>query len=219
MSEETLSDKLTKKFNKTLIKKRKMPGGMMAQYVEGSSVIKRLNECFGTNWSFEVVKEKIGETQIIVLGRLSVMIDGEHVMKEQWGGSAIAKFKSSGEIINLGNDIKAATTDSLKKCATLFGVALHLYEQDEVLNTFDQILNGSTEPEKKENPQPTKEEKQSLDKPSTMAQHKAINAVLSKKGVTLDALLSFLDVKDIKNILYKDASLIITEKHKFWSHV
>src|SRR2546430_1441283 len=30
-------------------------------------------------------------------------------------------------IISLGDDLKAAATDCLKKCATLFGVGLHLY--------------------------------------------------------------------------------------------
>ena len=35
----------------------------------------------------------------------------------------------AGKIVSLGDDLKAAATDALKKCATLFGVGLHLYEE------------------------------------------------------------------------------------------
>lgn len=35
--------------------------------------------------------------------------------------------RRSNGIISLGDDLKAAATDCLKKCATLFGVGLHLY--------------------------------------------------------------------------------------------
>ena len=30
-------------------------------------------------------------------------------------------------VISLGDDLKAAATDSLKKCATLFGIGVHMY--------------------------------------------------------------------------------------------
>ena len=32
-------------------------------------------------------------------------------------------------MVSLADDLKAATTDALKKCATLFGVGLHLYAE------------------------------------------------------------------------------------------
>jgi hypothetical protein len=35
--------------------------------------------------------------------------------------------KGSGAILSLADDLKAAATDSLKKCATLLGVGLYLY--------------------------------------------------------------------------------------------
>jgi hypothetical protein len=47
--------------------------------------------------------------------------------KTQFGGKDITRAKTSGEIISLADDLKAAATDCLKKCATLFGVGLHLY--------------------------------------------------------------------------------------------
>jgi len=49
------------------------------------------------------------------------------IVKSAFGGSDIKRAKESGEIISLADDLKAAATDSLKKCASLFGVGLHLY--------------------------------------------------------------------------------------------
>jgi hypothetical protein len=39
----------------------------------------------------------------------------------------LTRAKKDNSIISLGDDLKAAATDCLKKCATLFGVGLHLY--------------------------------------------------------------------------------------------
>jgi hypothetical protein len=40
---------------------------------------------------------------------------------------AKANYKTAGEPISLADDFKAAATDSIKKCASLLGVGLHLY--------------------------------------------------------------------------------------------
>ena len=38
--------------------------------------------------------------------------------------------QESGEMVSLTDDSKAATTDAQKKCATMLGIGLHLYNGD-----------------------------------------------------------------------------------------
>jgi hypothetical protein len=61
-------------------------------------------------------------------------LTAENVIKTQFGSSQITRAKETGEIISLADDLKAAATDSLKKCATMLGVGLHLYNGDRSLN-------------------------------------------------------------------------------------
>jgi hypothetical protein len=58
-----------------------------------------------------------------VLGRLTA----EGIVKNQFGSSQITRNKKTGDLVSLGDDLKAAATDALKKAATLLGVGLHLY--------------------------------------------------------------------------------------------
>jgi len=97
-------------------------------YVEGHAVIKRLNDSMDGLWSFEIVNHSINEQQgeVLVLGKLTV----GNVVKMQFGSSQITKARQSGEILSIGDDLKAAATDSLKKCATQIGIGLYLYSKD-----------------------------------------------------------------------------------------
>src|SRR5438552_19042939 len=45
----------------------------------------------------------------------------------QFGVSQLTREKGTGALVSLGDDLKAAATDALKKCATFLGVGLHLY--------------------------------------------------------------------------------------------
>ena len=115
---------LEKPFEPGKIKQRKGRDGLL-DYVEGHTVIARLNEAFEGQWSFEIVRHDILEDrdEILVLGKLSA--DG--VVKMQFGVAQITRDKESKQIVSLGDDVKAAGTDALKKCATFLGVGLHLY--------------------------------------------------------------------------------------------
>jgi hypothetical protein len=50
------------------------------------------------------------------------------VTKAAFGSSRITRDNRSGKAVALGDDLKAATTDALKKAATLLGVGLYLYD-------------------------------------------------------------------------------------------
>lgn len=114
---------LERPFGAEQIKQRQGNFGQVLDYIEGHAVIERLNEAFEGEWTFEVIWHEIREDEVLVKGRL---IAGG-IIKEQYGGSKVSKCKDTGAIISIGDDIKSAATDALKKCATLFGVGLHLY--------------------------------------------------------------------------------------------
>ena len=114
---------LEQPFSPEQIKQRVGNFGQTLDYIPGHSVIQRLNDVFDGQWSFQVESHEILESEVIVLGRLTA----ESVSKTQFGSSTVTRAKSSGDIISLADDLKAASTDSLKKCATMFGVGLHIY--------------------------------------------------------------------------------------------
>lgn len=119
---------LEKPFDPNQIKQREGNFGKMLDYVEGHSIIQRLNDSFEANWSFAILKhEVVKETdEVIVIGELSA----GGIVKTQFGSSRITRVRESGEMISLSDDLKAAATDDLKKAATLLGVGLHLYSSD-----------------------------------------------------------------------------------------
>ena len=122
---------LEQAFSPEEIKQRQGNFGQPLDYVSGYTVIERLNEAFESQWSFEIIQHEIQQDEVIVIGKLTA----EGIVKCQFGSSKITKAKSTDEIISLADDLKSATTDALKKCATLLGVGLHLYADKSVDNT------------------------------------------------------------------------------------
>ena len=105
------------------IKQREGSFGQTLAYVSGHTVIQRLNDAFESAWSFEIVSHEIYKDEVTVIGKLTA----EGIIKSQFGSSRITRARETGESISLADDLKSAATDALKKCATLFGVGLHLY--------------------------------------------------------------------------------------------
>lgn len=114
---------LERPFASDQIKQRHGMNGDVLDYIEGCTVIQRLNECFDAEWIFEIQDHRVYDDEVVVLGKLTL----QGVSKSQFGKSRITRSKKDNSIISLGDDLKAAATDCLKKCATLFGVGLHLY--------------------------------------------------------------------------------------------
>jgi len=132
---------LESEFSPDQIRQRNGNFGKTLDYIEGHSVIQRLNEAFEGSWSFEIISHDILDEEVVVLGKLSA--DG--VLKTQFGSSAITRAKDDGGIVSLADDLKAAATDSLKKCATLLGVGLYLYSSS-------RSVSGDVEITKKNDP-------------------------------------------------------------------
>lgn len=133
---KTPYERLTEKFPEKYLKRRILNGGTkdekVIEYIGGDKVIERLNEVIGVSeWSF-TISDKIVDVDIghiAILGRLEACINGVVTIKEQWGSSIIETY-SNGRVVSLGDNIKAATTDALKKCATTLGVGLYLYDTE-----------------------------------------------------------------------------------------
>lgn len=114
-------------------------GKTTLSYIGGHVVINLLNEAFGYQWNFEIVKEEIVQSipkhnkyakqgqpthepqppVVKVLGRLTVPGMG---IKEQYGSKVLIGGATEQE-----SAFKSASTDALKKCASLFGIGIQLY--------------------------------------------------------------------------------------------
>jgi hypothetical protein len=123
-------DLLSRRFRPELIQQRKI-GGRQVSYVSVSAVIERLNKATNT-WHFRIVSR---ERDTMILNRwnaethtseprdvsVSVVV-GELTIPEIGTRQAIgvqALDDGSGEDL-----LKGAASDSLKKCASLFGVSI-----------------------------------------------------------------------------------------------
>jgi len=140
---------------KNHIYRRPAKGGGEWEYVTGVYVKKILNYVFGWMWDFEV-KEHGREGDLVwVLGRLTIKNrKGESmIIKEQFGRADI-KFKRGSKVpLDYGNDLKAAATDALKKCASELGIASDIYGKNE-FKEIQMIDKGFVPPEKKEEKKP-----------------------------------------------------------------
>ncbi len=106
---------------------RTRPGqhGRTLSYVDVSTVLQRLHEACDVV-SFEVVRHEILENEVIVVGRLTA--DG--IVNIDFGCAAITQ-DSDGMAVSVGDDLKAASSDCIKRCARLLGCPLDLQAHTE----------------------------------------------------------------------------------------
>lgn len=122
MNKDTIAS-LTKPFPADVLMERDGVHGKRLRYVPAAHVVQRLNEAFQHGWSFTIKEWQIQGEELVVIGEL----EADGIRKQGVGGSAITKSRDGGKVINLADDLKAATADCLKRCAMLCGCALHLY--------------------------------------------------------------------------------------------
>ena len=139
-----------------LIKQRPGGGGKSLSYLSGSTVIDLLNEAFGYLWSWEQTEQWVQKSEpkfnpkydkepvpqgpvAHVKGRLTVHLPQEdgsmiNITKTGYGSKAVMGTQMDQESI-----FKAAGTDALKKAASLFGIGLELYRDEDEQLFFDEI--------------------------------------------------------------------------------
>ena len=132
------------------IKIRTVRGGDQAPYLTGSWFIAQANDLFAHCWSFHIHEQGIDNNHAWVRGSVTVTTpakvieierpdgtierrktEGMTITKHQYGGHEIAKDSKTKQDLDKGDSLKAAATDCLKKCLTLFGIAADVYGSKE----------------------------------------------------------------------------------------
>lgn len=119
-------------------------GGGEWKYIRGEYVKQALNAIFAFQWDFEIVPVTEGQLfymtgrQVIVMGKLTIRDSNgvARIIKMGIGKKDVAYLKGkdgkpSAFTLDVGNDIKAAETDALKRCATGVGIGLDLYSDEQ----------------------------------------------------------------------------------------
>lgn len=122
---------LLKRTPQQYVKKRPAKGGGQWNYVTGGYVRKCLNLMFGWDWDFEIVNQQVIHGEAIVQGRLTCRTNGKTIVKTQFGNKDIILKKGTETPLSIGNDLKAAATDCLKKCAAEIGIAADIYNKED----------------------------------------------------------------------------------------
>lgn len=130
----TVYERLSAEFPREKMKSREVQDGVKQKtiyYFETFYYIRRLNDALGMgNWRFEIIAllplDKIksdggGRQDFAVHGRLHIRNGNEWISHDDIGSAA---DKGNAE---LGDAIKSAASDCLKRCARLLGVGLYLY--------------------------------------------------------------------------------------------
>lgn len=138
--------------------KRPGKGGGEWDYLKVGYVRRQLDKAFGFNWDFDI-ETTLGEAfevakltkSCIVKGVLKVrtLVDGQWVelKKVQFGRADVKMRKGTMTPLDIGNDFKAASSDALKKCASLLGIGADIYEADEFVEIT--IVESSENSDKK----------------------------------------------------------------------
>jgi hypothetical protein len=149
--------------------------GQTLQYIEGHSVIKRLNTAIGNDgWSFSIISHEILATEVIVLGELTV-----GCIKKMQFGSVTIKKAETGEVLSIGTDLMAAATCSLKKCASMLGVGLYLYGSKDTSQQHD----SKAQPDSSKNTVSNTSNTRRLSK----KQHEYLLQLASSRGLSKEA--------------------------------
>lgn len=115
MSKEILAA-LSAPFAPHQVKERVGAGGMKLRWVDARTISQRLDEVLGiTAWDFAAHTLSDG----VVAGELTIRLaDGTTAVRADFG------YPTGGS----GEPVKEATSDALRRCASLFGVARYLYQ-------------------------------------------------------------------------------------------
>lgn len=121
--------------------------GRKFTYIPGREVETRLNNVFGPAWSWTVTDtfmlghgEGGNPTSILCMGQLAVTwADGTHQVIAGEGGVPV-KFTTTNppKPVDLGDELKGAATDALKKAAQRIGVAAYLARSEDAIEAMEQ---------------------------------------------------------------------------------
>lgn len=211
--QESIKTELQKKIPSYLIKQRAGGGNRNFNYISGVTCIDKLNTIFNYNWDWKIdncfVQQSVPnytkyhknnnlppEEQppvAHVIGTLTVKL------RDQDSGELITIQKSAaGSKVVLGKAedqqhiFKAASTDALKKAASLIGIATDLYRDEDEQGYYDYVsyINNLSGKEREEYDESMR----------------FLNDVMKNNGVSKEELDSFL--YDTSNGKYSDIDVV-----------
>lgn len=177
---------LTQNTPRNEIRTRQGRGGRYLPYVDHAYVTRLLNNAFAFNWDFETDEAEVlyvGERpfEVKCRGRLTVRAGEQTIVKMQYGCQPIELLKDGTAPVSLGDAFKGAASDALKKCASLLGIALDLYDSD------SETVTGRPAPTQAPPKNIVVEQKQASAAPSTPVAPKPANG----KKVASDPMTQF----------------------------
>lgn len=133
--------------------------GVSLVYIPVSEVINRLNRIFGvTGWSSEILRCErdaqdpdfvVAHVRLTVLQPVDVFSATAPIYRDGIGGQKIKRTRKDNEIIDLGDEMKGAVSDALKKAAQQFGVGLYLARDVEAIE-IDEAMHAQPAPKAQE---------------------------------------------------------------------
>ena len=86
---------------------------------------RRLDKLFPMSWDFKTELAGLTDTAVAVKGSLSITLeDGRTITRENYGNGNINRM------FPIGDGMKSAASDALKKCCSMFGIGLSLYDDE-----------------------------------------------------------------------------------------
>lgn len=198
----TLQQQLAEPFPRT-VEKTLQKGSARLTYIPVSEIITRLNDVFGVGkWGYTInsCKRDSVDTDFVV-AHISLNIYSEmgtQATIDGIGGQKINRTRN-GDIIELGDDMKGAVSDALKKAAQALGVGLYLARSEEPARDTGAPRQNFADD----------------NTTITDAQLKTLNNLIRQiygKDVSVEATVSKLlnqEVKDVTALSRSDASNII----------
>jgi recombination DNA repair RAD52 pathway protein len=147
---QQLSEPFPREMEKVLKK-----GGASLTYIPVSEVITRLNKVLGIeSWSFNILsceRDAIDPDYIVAHVRLMWHTDATRpdnvIVRDGFGGQKIKRTKT-GDIVDLGDEMKGAVSDALKKAAQTLGVGLYLARSEEAMDVEEAMSISPQEQER-----------------------------------------------------------------------
>lgn len=145
---QQLSEPFPREMEKILKK-----GGASLTYIPVSEVITRLNKVLGVDkWSFEIVscgRDALDPEYIVAHVRMTWYSQEPLglITRDGIGGQKIKRTKT-GDIVDLGDEMKGAVSDALKKAAQTLGVGLYLARSEEAMDVEEAMSVSPQEQER-----------------------------------------------------------------------
>lgn len=146
-------DLISQRTPDVFVKEKPGRGGKRVTYVEGGYIINQLNKAFSPlGWDFEITAQGETARKLDKGSEGEVWVRGQLVINDHKNGFKMTKTQYGQHPIHtntpIGDAFKAASTDALKKCASMLGIAQDVYWG------ADEAINAPTAPAKSTKPAP-----------------------------------------------------------------